>query len=263
MLIKDFYKNKIGILILDYNKPKETEFCLHSIKSFCDFNKEVILYSNGGDQDYVYDFYKQGLIDKCVFNKSNVGCGTATIELFKMCSTEYAIYMQNDQAFQKLLRQDYIDDLITHFNDKVKSISLAGMPCGPLIYSERAHLINVDFYNSIPNKTIGGPGPLNDIKYSEQSIQEHYKTHGFIHAAVQPFVADNGVYSIRELGGGIMKWRTDTKELCIILPPKEKIEHLNLTDDEWQTIINDEWEDWKIPKSWEKDSFKFWSIENV
>lgn len=261
MQLNDFYKNVTSVLVLDYNKPKETEFCLHSIKDFCDFDKNVILYSNGGDQDYVYNFYKQGLIDKCVFNKSNVGCGVATIELFRMCSTEYAIYMQNDQAFVKLFTQSHIDQLKDHINNKVKSVSLAGMPCGPLIYSERAHFINVEFYNSIPNKTIGGPGPLNDIQYSENSIQQYYKAYGYIHAAIPPIVADNGIYSIRELAGGVLKWRTDTKQLWVISPPKNKIEHLGLTDDEWDFILNGKWENGAIPESWKKDSFKFWSDE--
>lgn len=261
MLIEDYYKNKIGILVLDYNKPKETEFCLNSIKDFCDFDKYVILYSNGGDQNHVIDFYNQGLIDQCVLSKTNKGCGLATLELFKMCPTEYAIYMQNDQAFRKILRQNYIDQMLSHISGNVKSISISGMPCGPMIYSERAHLINVNFYNSIPNKTIGGPGPLNDVQYSEKSIQDYYKENGFVHAGVQPFVADNGVYSIRELAGGIMKWRTDTKQLWVIDPPKEKIQHLKLTDDEWKIIMSGDWEDGKIPESWVAHSFTCWEIE--
>lgn len=261
MFISDYYKNKIGILILDYNKPKETEFCLHSVKDYCGFDKYVILYSNAGNQDYVWDFYQKGLIDQCVFSKINKGCGLATIELFKMCPTEYAIYLQNDQAFLKLLTQQYIDNLLTHFDERTKSISLAGMPCGPMIYSERAHLINVDFYNSIPNKTIGGPGPLNDVQYSEEAIQNHYKQNGYIHAGVQPFVGDNGVFSIRELAGGIMKWRTDTKQLWVLDPPKEKIQHLQLTDDEWDIIMVGNWKDGEIPDSWKKHSFTCWKID--
>lgn len=259
MLLEDYYKDVTSILVLDYNKPKETEFCLHSIKDFCDFKKHVILYSNGGDQDYVFDFYKQGLIDKCIFNRSNVGCGVATIELFRTCPTEYAIYMQNDQAFAKLMNQKMLDNLKHNISGNIMSISLAGMPCGPLIYSERCHLINVEFYNSIPNKTIGGPGPLNDIKYSEQAIQEYYEKNEYIHAAINPFVADNGIYSIRELGGGVLKWRTDTKQLWVLSPPVEKINHLKLTDHEWGLIFNNEWVDGDIPESWEKDSFKFWA----
>lgn len=260
MTLRELYSDRVGILILDYAKPKETEVCLRSVKKHCKFNSHVILYSNGGEQDYIKEFYDEGLIDQLVLSKKNVGCGAATIELFQLCPTPYAIYLQNDQYFCNDLTQKELNLLISYINQNytVKSISLAGLPCGPDIYSERAHLISVDFYNNIVGKTVGGPGPLNDIKYSEESIQDYYKVNNYVHKAITPIVADNGVFSIRELAGGVLKWRTDTKQLWVIDKPQGKIEHLKLTDEEWSQIFNGTWENGSIPNSWLNDSFKCW-----
>lgn len=268
MTANDYYKDVVSILVLDYNKPIETRMCLESIKKYCKFNYEVILYSNGGEQDYVLTLYNEGLIDKCIFSSKNVGCGLATVELFKSSMTQYSIYLQNDQAFFRDVSQKYIDDLIkvleesrpNEFNQVTGSISLAGAQCGPFIYSERAHIIKTDFYNTIP-KTIGGPGPLNDVQYSEEAVQNYYKNLNYLHAAVAPCVVDNGKYSIRELAGGITKWRTDTKQLWVLHPPTQKVDHLELNDEEWDTIIKGEWEDGKIPDSWQSHSFVYWEEE--
>lgn len=46
------FTDKVSILVLDYNKPEEARKCLESVKEYCKFNKEVIFYSNGGEQDY-------------------------------------------------------------------------------------------------------------------------------------------------------------------------------------------------------------------
>ena len=41
-------------------------------------------------------------------------------------------------------------------------------------YSERAHLINKKFYNSIPNSK-GGPGPYANELWTEEAIQNYYE----------------------------------------------------------------------------------------
>lgn len=266
MYLNDYYNGVTSILILDYNKPKETEVCLQSIKDLCSFKKHVMVYSNGGDQEYLLQFYKNGLIDQLVLNRENKGCGIGTIELFKACPTKYAIYFQNDQAFLKPYTQNHITELIAsldqeHDGQTIKSISLAGMPCGPLIYSERAHFIEVEFYNGIEGKTIGGPGPFNDVQYSEQSIQNHYKDNSYIHAATPPVVCDNGVYSVRELKGGKLKWRTDTKQLWVLDTPTEKIGGIGLSDEDWELVLSGKFINGNIPESWKEHSFQYWEVE--
>jgi GT2 family glycosyltransferase len=57
---------KFNFLILDYNRPKESELCLKSIKNFVKFDHSIIYLSNGGEQEYIYSYYKKGLIDKLI-----------------------------------------------------------------------------------------------------------------------------------------------------------------------------------------------------
>ena len=72
----------IDFLILDYNRPVESLLCLKSIKRHAKFDHNIVYLSNGGEQEYVYDYYKQGLIDKLILRKYNSGCGLGTRELF-------------------------------------------------------------------------------------------------------------------------------------------------------------------------------------
>lgn len=251
----------VSYLVLDYNKPFETEKCLESIKQYSDFKYKVYLLVNGGDPSYAYNLFKKGLIDHLIYNKQNIGCGLGTIQLFNICDTKYAIYMQNDQSLCLKITQDLIDRMIKMFQppQATKCISLSGFPAGQGNYSERAHLIDVDFYNSIP-KSIGGPGPFNNIKYSEQSVQEFFQEKKYTVIAVQPpLVVDNGKWSIREIGDGIYKHRCDTKQFYVIKKPTYRTDiYPPLNDAEWKDVLEGRWEDGRIPEEWKPHSFIFW-----
>lgn len=258
--------DKVAILILDFLKPEESKLCLESIDKNCLFNKKVIYLNNGGgfeNQEYAVNYYKNGLIDNFIFNKINNGLGYGTEDLFRFCDTKYAIYLQNDQIVNYIITQEYIDTWVefleTH-KDTVGSISLAGFPCGQGVYSERAHLINVDFYNSIP-KTHGGCGPFNHLKYNEQCCQEFFKEKNLqVIPTATPLIQDNGVWTIRELPcGGIVKTKTDTKETYWIKNPKEKYVFPEMGDSDWDDAINDNWEPGRIPNSMKHLSFKCWN----
>lgn len=259
--------NKISILILDFLKPIESRACLESVHKFCNFDKKVIFLSNGGgveNQEYVLDYYSAGLIDQLILNKQNTGLGVGTEELFRICDTKYALYLQNDQFVSKNIPQYLIDEIVTHLESDVSlgAVGLAGYPCGANKYSERAHIINVNFYNTIP-KTHGGCGPGNHLKYNEQCVQEYFEENnlGFYSLLFAP-IQDNGVWTIREVAGGIVKMRTDTKETFWLNPPKEKYMFPEMTDEEWEISIAGNWIGGTIPEPMKKLSFNCWG-ENV
>ena len=164
----------LSFLVLNYNRPKETELCLKSIKQFTKFNHEVVLLNNGGeDHAAIFSFFNQGLIDKLVLRKKNSGCGLGTRELFNDFNLDnnYVVYVQCDQFMVR-------DFTIEEFNsykqalDQNKSaahVDLSGNQ-GNGRYSERAHLTSKKFYNSIPNSK-GGPGPYANELWTEESIQ--------------------------------------------------------------------------------------------
>ncbi len=254
----------ISYLVLDYNKPAETRNALLSIRKFARHNHQIILLSNGGEQNYIFDLYKEGLIDKLIVNKINNGLGYGTEDLFRFCDTEWAIYFQNDQELAVPINDENIDYIIKSIKNslngqKIGAIGLAGEPCGPNTYSERAHFINVRFYNSIP-KTHGGCGPFNHLKYNEQAVQEYFKENNYLFlAANPPLVRDCGFYTIRELpDGAIVRMRTDKKSVTWIKNPKEKYMFPDMTDEEWTLSINGQWTNGTIPEKYKSGSFNCW-----
>lgn len=259
----------ISFLVLDYNRPGETYQCLKSIRQNAKFDNQIIYLSNGGNQDYVFDFYRQGLMDKVILNKENSGLGFGTTDLFRMCNTDYAIYFQNDQWLAREFTQQELDEMLKiidriypdHTQRKVKSIGLAGDPCQGQ-YSERAHLIRTAFYNNIPDMPNGGAGPYHHIEWNEGYIQKWYKHHGLLHYIwPKPLVGDNGCFALRENPDG-SKWRhrTDTKELWLLGGPvKEKYIYPNFTQEEWDEVLKAQaWPNGRIPLKEQAHSFRFW-----
>lgn len=255
---------KVSFLVLDYNKPEETLTCLRSIKEYADVDKEVVLLSNGGNQDHAMRYYKEGLIDRLILNRENSGCGNGTVQLFESCQTEYAFYVQNDQFLSYSFGQSLVDKFIDilDFDPTIFCIDVAGQQAGQNVYSERAHFIKVSRYlkvdKGIPGQ-LGGPGPFNFNKYTEQYVQEHCKINNLsiIHAV--PLFSDNGKWSIREIGDGIYKHRCDTKELYILKKPTYKTEiYPPFNDKEWESVLNGQWVDGSIPEAWSKHSFVVW-----
>ncbi len=114
-------KAKVSILVLDFMRPVESELCLQSLKQNLKFKAPIIYLSNGGDQDYVWDFYKNGLIDKLILNKENTGLGFGTTDLFKICDTEYAIYVQCDQFLGREYTEEELIALVRQKNQKAFS----------------------------------------------------------------------------------------------------------------------------------------------
>lgn len=259
------FKDKISILVLDYNKPEESRLCLESVKKHCLFEKEVIFYSNGGEQDYAIDFYKEGLIDKLVLSKKNWGLGCGTTDLLQLCRTEYFIYLQNDQYFFRDLTKEIIEYFIkiSEQDRRIGCISLAGHPCGNEIYSDRCHFANTDLFRAFDKWEEGYPdcgcGPFwnGSEGYNENFIQKAFEEFGLYSWAPELFIQDNGKTSIRENpDSSIFKHSPDSKQLWVIKAPKERQAWPeNLLDSEWDAIINGTFEQGSIPENWKKDSF--------
>jgi hypothetical protein len=243
-------EHKVSYLFLDYNKPRESEVALKSIKENSHFDYQIIYLSNGGVQDYVWDFYKKGLIDRVIFQKNN-GLGYGTEDLYRFCETEYAIYWQNDQILGRKVSQEEIDLIIQYLKaheNLIGAIGLAGPVAGET-FSERANFFKTNFYNSIP-KTHGGCGPFNHLKYNEQAVQEYFVQKNLKFVIHQnPWAIDNGVTTIRQLPcGGEVEMRTDTKQVWWRKLPKENYMFPDMTDEEWRISISGDWPDGKTPQ---------------
>lgn len=257
--------------LLDYDRPKESELCLKSIHKYSHFPFNIVYLSNGGNQDYVMDFYKQGLIDKLILRKSNSGCGLGTRECFNdfNLESEFIVYVQTDQFltrdFNEAELKDYID-LINKYH--YFYIDMAGNQ-GNGRFSERAFMMKKGYYQSIPN-TIGGPGPLASEKWTEQSVQEYIERNRFVFYSAKPLFADNGKNSIRQYPcGGQLLVETDTKKVHIIKSITKRVDfpNIKLTDLEWNLILKNEWINGTVPEQQKQDSFLYWkepfNIDNL
>jgi hypothetical protein len=253
----------ISYLVLDYNRPVESELCLRSLLRYSRFDYEIVYLSNGGDQDYVIDYYKQGLIDKLILRKENSGCGLGTRELFNNFNLayDYVIYVQCDQFLCREFTRKEIQEHIENLNSgEFFYVDLAGNQ-GHGNYSERAHLINKHKYNLIPN-TIGGPGPFADKLWTEESVQRYIKNNNLKFYSSKLLFMDNGKVSRREYPcGGILTQHTDEKSVFIEKPIANRIDFPNvkLNDQEWELILTNKWVNGTIPEGHKNDSFKCWN----
>lgn len=256
-------KLSVSFLVLDFNKPVESKLCLESIRKNAKFDYQLIYLSNGGEQEYVLDFYKQGLIDKLILFKKGEGCGNGTIAAFDSCDTDYAFYVQNDQELVREIDKQtvyYFENMLK--SQKFHCIDLAGAQAGMNKYSERGQFIDVNFYKTIPKGIkgeYGGPGLYNDRRYVESYVQEYFEKNNLNVAHVYPHFRDNGKWSIREIGDGLYKHRCDTKQMYILRKPTYFTkEYPPFSEVEWIKVLRGEWVDGDIPETWKKHSFKYW-----
>ncbi len=262
----------ISFLVLDFNKKDESFRCLKSFKLNAKFPYKVVFCSNGGRQDYVMDFYKDGLIDELILNKENYGLGIGTKQLFGACQTEHAMYVQNDQWLIREFTEQELNRIISMLGlgdyDKagnfheVKSIGLAGNPCNGE-YSERAHIISTRFYNSIPNKPNGGCGPRHAEPWIEGFMQDYYRQKRHIHYIYPNILfGDNGKRAIRQNpDGSVWTHFPDTKALFLESGPvKEKYVYPYFTDAEWEQVLKTQtWPAGQIPEKEKSNSFHVWN----
>lgn len=253
----------ISYLLLDYNRPKEAKKCIDSL-SRSKFPYIVNYLSNGGENGYILDFFREGKIDELILNKENKGCGLGMRQLAQSCKTRYAIFLQVDQFLAADFYEKQLQNLIAILQNEpnVFYIDLAGNQ-NKGRYSERAGLIDITRYHSIPNMPRGGPGPYQNEKWTENHVAEYVEQNNFLIKGVRLF-ADNGRLSVRDnADGSCWVYDTYTKENWIKDGrfPTQKGEHPDLTDEEWSLAIAGKWpqheidKEGKIPSKWKYLSF--------
>ncbi len=265
-----YQEPRLSILVLDLAKPIETYFCLESIKRHVKVPHRVILCDNGSGEDYPLQLVRAGLADQLIVNRDSKGLGLGTRDLFAASFSRLSIYHQNDQVFVRDLTEADLDlmerTLYQMSVPRVGSISLAGAPCGPDTYSERSHVILTNTYRTWEmGGMLGyhGAGVYHAGTWREETIQKHYQKWGAVHAIwPEPFVRDNGVYAVRDMGeSGYWCHRTDTKQLWCIVPPKVKNPaYPKLSDEEFALAASGGWPDGAIPavENNPQDSFRCW-----
>ena len=254
------------ILILNFNRPEETKLCLEGIKKYAKFEHRVILFNNGGDDsDTLYSFYKDGLIDKLIINKINEGEGFGCVELYNNCNSEFSFFIENDCELITEINEEHINKFIYVLEyGGFNCIDLTGGICGENVYSGRVFFIKTEFYKSIKkcdeNGIYGGPGPYNDTPPLEHYIQKYFKDNNLKVAHTNKIYKENGKWSVREIGDGMYKHRTDTQAFYILRKPTYRTpEYPPFNDREWEKVINGEWNDGDIPEKWKPHSFKYWA----
>lgn len=252
----------VSFLVLDFQKPAESRLCLESIERHALFPHKTI-YLHNGESDYACQLFKDGLIDQFIQTRTNNGLGIGTRDLFAASFSRYSILFQNDQILAQDFTHQMLDQLIALLwlqneakTSTIASVSLAGQVAGPGIYSERGHLIETSFYKAMElvDQRLGyaGAGPYNDSgDWREAQIQSYYKERGFVHfTQLPPMVQDNGVWTIRDLAGGRMRMRTDTKALTWLKPPIERAVFPDHTDEEWTLAIAGQWPAGQTPANY-------------
>lgn len=263
-MISPLTENLISYLVLAYNRPQELYNCLQSIRHNTKFDHQIIVCANGGQQDYYWQFYNQGLIDKLILRKTNGGLGIGTIELFNACDTEFGIYFQEDQFLGRVFAKEELDKITKLLVEDpcIRCVSIAGNT-NQNMYSERAHVINTQFYNSIPNKSYFGAGPFHNGEWNESIVNKYFQSNNFKHFIwPTPLVIDNGHSAVRENpDGSIWKHYPDTKELWLLKGPvKERFIYPSFTDLEWETVLNTQnWPPGQIPENEKSSSFRCWN----
>ena len=256
----------ISYLVLDYNRPTEGKVLLDSLQKYANHEKEIVYLCNGGESEYAYNFYKQGLINTLITKKIGDGGGHGQTDLWRYCKTEYAFFIQVDQELILEINEDIIKYFIKLLEQEHFScIDVNGDQSGNSKWTDRAHFMKADFFHSLGPFPNFGPG-LDDGKWNEQHLQEKFIENNYKIAHISPlFFRDCGKYSVRQAGDGIFKHRCDTKQLWVIKCPTFKTNiYPPLNDDEWQEVLTGKWAVWgrdvegKVPASWKDKIFKAW-----
>lgn len=247
-------------LVLDYRKPKETELCLKSIRQNAQFDHEIIYLDNGSNDEYPFDLYQDGLCDIFISKKRGMGGGYGQTDLFRFCDTKYAFFVQSDQFLNYPLTEQNIQNFIEILKSGFDCVDLNGDQSQKGIWTDRAHFIDVDFFNSLAPFSNGGPGEFHHLRWNENYLQEVFEKRGNKIAHIKPTIfIDNGVWTVRALPcGGQVSMRTDTKQVNWEKLPKEPYIFPDHTDKEWAEAIAGKWINGTIPENYKKHSFNCW-----
>ncbi len=258
---------QVTFLVLDFRKEAETRTCLESIRRHAKLPHKTVLLDNGADPltNYPGDLYREGLCDVLIRKRDGRGGGFGQTDLFRWCDTRYAIFVQNDQELLCDIDEVVFAQLTSLFrpdgsiSGAYQCIDLNGDQSHKGIWTDRAHLIDTAFFNSLAPFPNGGPG--NDaVPWNEAYLQQVFAERGYQIAHIRPALfADCGKWSVREAGDGLYRHRCDTKQLWIERQPTYRTEvYPPFTDSEWADVLAGRWVGGTIPEQWKAHSFTHW-----
>lgn len=249
----------LSVLALDFKKEVETRECLQSIRDHVKIPYKLVLLDNGGGEEYPWRLYKDGLCDVLISKRVGYGGGFGQTDLFRWCDTKFALFLQNDQKLVYDIDEKVFENLTRLLFQGYKCVDLNNDQSGRGIWTDRAHLMETVFFNSLGPFPNGGPG--NDARpWNERYLQETFVDRGYQIAHVQPALfQDCGKWSIREAGDGLYKHRCDEKTLWVLKRPTYRTEvYPPFTNKEWETVLSGNWIDGTIPEVWKQHSFVHW-----
>lgn len=252
----------ISVLVLDYKKPVETRACLQSIRNHLKVPHQIIYQDNGSNEEYPWDLYREGLADVIISKRVGAGGGAGQLDLFRYCDTRFCYYIQSDQELIYDITEAIQVRFIAALESGARVCDLNGDQSQNGRWTDRAHFIDVEWFNNLKVPVRGGPGPNHSERWVENYMQEVFDNLGNPIVHVKPtFFADRGVWTIRELPcGGVVRMRTDTKAVEWIVPPKEPYVFPEHTSDEWAAAIAGQWVAGTIPSMYlsRGESFNHW-----
>lgn len=252
----------LTVLVLGYGKPEEARECLTSLRLHIQVPSKIIYQENGApEQSHAWVLYQNGLCDVLVTKRAGGGGGVGQTDLWRMCDTTYALFVQEDQT----LRYDITPSIFLSMTSALDSgdyacVDLNGDQSSRGVWTDRAHLMKASVFNGLGPFPNGGPG--NDaVPWNEAYLQCVFATRGLKIAHVTPaFFTDQGKWSIREAGDGLFKHRCDTKQMWVLKRPTRRTEvYPPLSDSEWERVLAGNWSDGDIPLAWREHSFRHWA----
>lgn len=255
-------KVQVSFLVLDFLKEQESRACLESIRKHVKIPHKIVYLDNGSgvETDYPTDIYKDGLCDVLIRKRRGQGGGYGQTDLFRWCDTPMAIFVQNDQELLYDIDEKVFENLVWPLSNGYHCVDLNGDQSRKGIWTDRAHLINTSFFNSLGPFPNGGPG--NDAEpWNEAYLQRIFKERNYRIAHFQPAIfADSGKWSVREAADGLFKHRCDLKTLYVLrIPTYRSSVYPPLNDAEWDRMLAGKWIDGDIPEAWKQHSFTHWS----
>lgn len=261
----DYTEPPLTVLVLDFRKEDETRACLESLRAHLKIPHKIVLLDNGGGQDYPWGLYREGLCDVLISKRVGRGGGYGQTDLFRWCDTRFALFVQQDQVLVHDIDQPTFDHLSALLaSGQYDCVDLNGDQSGKGIWTDRAHLIETAFFNSLGPFPNGGPG-LDAVPWNEAYLQRVFAERGYKIAHVTPAVfADCGKWSVREAGDGLYRHRCDQKGLWVLRRPTHRTEvYPPLNESEWRTMLAGEWIDGAVPEAWKPHSFTVKHWENL
>lgn len=246
----------LSVLVLAFARPQETCQCLTSLRAHLKVPHKVVYLENGGCSSEAWALYSEGLCDVLIHKRRGQGGGTGQTDLFRWCDTPYAMLIQSDQYLAADIDEPHYRWMCQLLNEGYSTVDLNGDQSGRGVWTDRAHLIKTALFNSLGPFPNGGPG--NDAApWNEKHLQDEFARRGLkiAHLGVPPLFVDNGKWSVREAGDGLLKHRTDTLQLSVLRRPTYRTEvYPPLSDSEWQTMLAGQWVDGTIPDQWKPHS---------